>query len=209
MPIYGVQFSPVPQSCLTLWPHRLQHTRLLCPSPTLGVGVMKYVHANSRQSCLTLWPYGRACQTPLSMEFSRQEYWSGLPCPPPGDLPNPGMEPVSPALAAMLFTTIATWEALMKYTQSQKQGILTSQLFPSRIVVQLLSRVWLFTTCGLQHTRLPCPSQSPEVCRDSYFMNRWCYPSHPLLSPPYPQSFPASGSSRIDVFLPVTHLRTQ
>ena len=37
-------------------------------------------------------------QAPLSMEFSRQEYWSGLPCPPPGDLPNLGMEPRSPAL---------------------------------------------------------------------------------------------------------------
>ena len=43
----------------------------------------------------------------LSVEFSRQEYWSGLPCPPPGDLPNPGLEPMSlasPALAGGLFT---------------------------------------------------------------------------------------------------------
>ena len=39
----------------------------------------------------TLWTV--ACQAPLSMEFSRQEYWSGLPCPPPGDLPNPGPNP--------------------------------------------------------------------------------------------------------------------
>ena len=39
-------------------------------------------------------------QAPLPMEFSRQEYWSGLPCPPPGDLPNPGMEPRYPALQA-------------------------------------------------------------------------------------------------------------
>ena len=37
-------------------------------------------------------------QAPLSMEFSRQEYWSGLPCPPPEDLPNPGIKPKSPAL---------------------------------------------------------------------------------------------------------------
>ena len=41
-----------------------------------------------------------ARQVPLSMEFSRQEYWSGLPCPPPGDLPDPGIEPWSPALQA-------------------------------------------------------------------------------------------------------------
>ena len=45
---------------------------------------------------------------------SRQEYWSGLPCPSPGDLPNPGIKPVSPgspALASGIFTTSATWEA--------------------------------------------------------------------------------------------------
>ena len=47
-------------------------------------------------------------QTPLSMEFSRQAYWSGLPFPPPGNLPNPGTEPgspTSPALAGGFFTT--------------------------------------------------------------------------------------------------------
>ena len=40
-------------------------------------------------------------QAPLSMEFSGQEYWSGLPCPPPGDLPNPGIKPTSPASPAL------------------------------------------------------------------------------------------------------------
>ena len=45
---------------------------------------------------VTLWTV--ACQAPLSMGFSRQEYWSGLPCLPPGDLPNPGITPRSPAL---------------------------------------------------------------------------------------------------------------
>ena len=48
-------------------------------------------------------PHGLAHQAPLSVEFSRQEYWSGLPFPPPEDLPNPGIEPrspVSPALEA-------------------------------------------------------------------------------------------------------------
>ena len=42
---------------------------------------------------------------PLSMGFPRQEYWSGLPFPSPGDLPDPGIDPVSPALAGGFFTT--------------------------------------------------------------------------------------------------------
>ena len=53
-------------------------------------------------------------QDPLSMGFSHQEYWSGLPFPSPRDLPNPGIELtslMSPALAGRLFTTSATWEA--------------------------------------------------------------------------------------------------
>ena len=53
-------------------------------------------------SCVRLFeiPWIVACQTPLSMGFSRQEYWSGLSLPSPGDLPNPGIEPGSPALQA-------------------------------------------------------------------------------------------------------------
>ena len=43
--------------------------------------------------CANVWPVAR--QVPLSMGFSRQEYWSGLPFPPPGDLPDPSIEPVS------------------------------------------------------------------------------------------------------------------
>ena len=46
-----------------------------------------------------------AHQAPLSMGIPRQEYWSGLPCPPPGDLSDPGVEPGSPALAGGFFTT--------------------------------------------------------------------------------------------------------
>ena len=54
------------------------------------------VHAKSLQSCATLWiPWTVAHQLPLSMGFSRQEYWSGLPCPPPVDLPDPEIEPAS------------------------------------------------------------------------------------------------------------------
>ena len=60
-------------------------------------------------------PWTEAHQTPLSMGFSRQEYWSGRPCPPPGGLPHPGMEPaslMSPPPAGRFFTPSATWEVL-------------------------------------------------------------------------------------------------
>ena len=74
------------------------------------------MHAKSLQSCLTLCD-AINCSPPgpsLSMGFSTQEFWSGLPCPPPGDLPDPGTEsesPMFPALAGGFFTTSATWEA--------------------------------------------------------------------------------------------------
>ena len=62
-------------------------------------------------------PWTVACQAPLSMGFSEQEYWSGLPCPPLGDLLDPGIEPtflISPVLVGGFFTTSATWEAQVK-----------------------------------------------------------------------------------------------
>ena len=65
--------------------------------------------------CLFVTPWTVALQAPLSMGFSKQEYWSGLPCPPPGGLPNPGLEPeslMSPALAGRFLTPSAIWEAL-------------------------------------------------------------------------------------------------
>ena len=75
-----------------------------------------YFGAQSLQSCPTLCdPWTVARQAPLCMGFSRQEYWSGLPCPPPGDLPSPGIKPtylMSPLLADGLFTTSAIWEAI-------------------------------------------------------------------------------------------------
>ena len=64
---------------------------------------------------LFVTPGTAACQVPLSIGFSRQEYWSGLPFLTPGDLPDPGIEPmslVSPALAGGFFTTRAAWEVL-------------------------------------------------------------------------------------------------
>ena len=69
-------------------------------------------------------PRTAARQAPTSVGFSRQEYWSGLPFPSPGDLPNPGIEPVSllsPALAGGFFTTSTTREA--PTLQAESKGL--------------------------------------------------------------------------------------
>ena len=73
-------------------------------------------------SCFShVWLFTTACtiarQVPLSMTFFRQGYWSGLPCPSPGDLPDPGVEPaslMSPAMAGGFFTTSATAQLIIK-----------------------------------------------------------------------------------------------
>ena len=70
-------------------------------------------HFSHVQLCATPWPV--APQAPLSMGFSRQEHWSGSPCPPPEGLSNPGMETLSlmsRAIADRFFATSATWEVL-------------------------------------------------------------------------------------------------
>ena len=70
---------------------------------------MHSMHAKSLQSCLTLCdPMDFSPPGSSVLGFSRQEYWSGMPCPPPGDLPNSGIETtslMSPALAGGFFTT--------------------------------------------------------------------------------------------------------
>ena len=73
--------------------------------------------------CVT--PETPACQSPLSMEFSRQEYPSGLQFPSPGDLPDPGMEPMSPALAGVFFTTVPPGKPhYMQYTIANRMSVL-------------------------------------------------------------------------------------
>ena len=81
------------------------------------VPTMEHVclHAKSLQSCPTLLTLQTVAHlAALSVGFSRKEYWSGLPWPPPVHLPDPGIEPsplMSPALAGRVFTTGTTWEA--------------------------------------------------------------------------------------------------
>ena len=80
---------------------------------------------------LFVTPWTVAHQAPLSMGFSRQEYWSGLPCPLPGDLPNPGVEPRSAALAGKFFTSdgplrcriaFLSHDRLQSYGQAMQTG---------------------------------------------------------------------------------------
>ena len=102
-----------------------------CPGPRLLFFIcLKYsfgaardedsnLHLTYNYAVTSVWffstPWTVARQAPLSMGFPREEYWSGLPCPPPGDLPNPEIEPISlmsPTLAGKFFTTSTTWEPL-------------------------------------------------------------------------------------------------
>ena len=87
-------------------------------------------------------------QASPSMGFSRQEYWSGLPFPSPGDLPDPRIEPVSPALEA----DALTFEPPGKHLVSKSCPILSDPIHCS--------------TPGTA-TSLPCPSLSPRVCSNS------------------------------------------
>ena len=103
---------------------------------------------------VTVWTL--VCQAPLSMGFSRWDYWSGLLCPPPGDLPNPGMEPksfMSPALAGGFFTTSATWEALVSvFSEHSFSGV--SLAFLSRVCWVHLGKV--IRQCCLQGPLSSC-----------------------------------------------------
>ena len=86
----------------------------LCSETVFGI-----VQACSIPSVMSVWLFVTlwtvALQAPLSVGFSREEFQSGLPLPPPGDLPNPGIEPTSPALAGGFFTTGLSYWGQKKY----------------------------------------------------------------------------------------------
>ena len=85
------------------------------------------MHVQMLQLCLTLCDlWTEVPQAHQFMGFSRQEYWSGLPCSPPGDLPHPGIEPrslMSPALASKLFTTSIHFTHCLILKKKYSQGI--------------------------------------------------------------------------------------
>ena len=102
------------------------------PLPGLYTFVRQFAPKRGSSSCflgvcvlsrvrLFATPRTVAHQAPLSLGFSRQQYWSGLPFPPPGDLPNPGMEPVSLniCIGRQVLYHCVTWEApLLRYPRS-------------------------------------------------------------------------------------------
>ena len=112
-------------TCLSAWisgfnPLNAHTIPMLCPFLLLGTGQSASLphHPTAVHVCccfthVWLFVWTVAHQAFLSMGLSKEEYWSGLPCFPPGDLPDPGFEPMSlmsPALAGRLFITSTTWE---------------------------------------------------------------------------------------------------
>ena len=161
-------------------------------------------------SCVWLFaiPWSIALQAPLSMGFSKQEYWRVLPCPPPGDLPNPRIEPVSltsPVLAGRFFTISTTWEAHLKTLIIY----LTWYELQRNIAEKVYSRVWLtmyspklpLTLSGLHKPRLLLAAscswllfafrQRPQHMLSSHFsalfpvssLFLWCFPEVSILVP--------------------------
>ena len=129
-------------------------------------------------SCFShVWLFAILC-TIAHQGFSRQEYWRGLPCPPPGDLSNPEIQVKSSAL--------------------QADSLLLSHHGSSLVIaiVQSLSCVQLFGPHWLQHTRLPCSSPYPRVCSNSCLLSQWCHSIISFSVIPFSclHSFPASGS---------------
>ena len=109
-----------------------------------------------------------AHQAPPSIRFSRQEYWSGLPCPPPGDLPNPGIETESlssPALAGRFFTTSATWEAPVMWRRHYKVHLSVRHVLTDRAALMRPSPKWLIVHTQQPRLWRPPPYGSPgAIC---------------------------------------------
>ena len=122
----------------SLWSPSLKHARLPCPSLSpivcsnlypLSQWKWKWSHSVVSDSATT-WTV--AYQAPPSMGFSRQEYWSGLPFPSPGDLSNPGNETGSPTLQEDTLPSEPTWKL------SHPLLLLLPSIFPS---IRILSNV--------------------------------------------------------------------
>ena len=134
-------------------------------------------------SFLTLWTI--AHQAPLSMGFSRQEYWSGLPIPSPGDLPNPGMEPVSPVTSALQTDSLPAEPLGKPQTRVSVQFSSVAQLCPT-----------LCDTMNRSTPGLPVHHQLLEFTQTHvHRVSDAIQPSHPLSSPSPPAPNPSQHQS--------------
>ena len=124
-------------------------------------------------------PWTVVHQAPLSMELSRQEYWSGLPFPPPWDLPDPGIKttsPASPGLAGGFFTTSGTWEARYGLCTHQRKKILINhnadqfQTYLTKADSQCKIVVFLYIAKRLIRCFLQVPSLLIIFSRKSGYM---------------------------------------
>ena len=150
------------------------------------------------------------------MEFSRQEYWSGLPFPFPGDLPDPGIKRRSPTLQADSLLTGPPWKMQLDICWMNQPDSFKKDNFRCSIDTRLNERDQLGGYCrnkskkitvswirvvavqfscsvvsnsgthGLHHTKLPCPSPTPWAYSNSCPLSWWCHPFHPLSSPSPP-----------------------
>ena len=121
------------------------------------------------------------------MEFSRPEYWSGQPFPSPGDLPNPGTKPRSPALQADSLPAETAGKPNSIMMCFSCLGMVLSLNLHIFVVVLSLSRVWIFVTPWTAAHLPPCPSLYPVVCSNSCPLSGRCYLTiHSPLLPPSP-----------------------
>ena len=107
---------------------------------------------------LFVTPWTVAHQAPLSMGLSRQDNWNGLPFLPPGDLPDPGIKPGSPALAGGFFTIWATRRATRKAHRNQSVASLVSSwllVFPWKAPPLYITCLFLFLCPNSHHQVLP------------------------------------------------------
>ena len=128
---------------------------------------------------LFVTPWTIARQAPLSTGFSSQEHWSGLPFPPPGDLPDTGIKPASfmpPVLAGRLFTTSATWEALWHHRAIYKSRLLLWTLLATETHTQagqLCTQCQGHTCVGMQSLLCGGPAWPAVMGRPGEHFRMW------------------------------------
>ena len=106
-------------------------------------------------------PWTVAHQAPLFMGFFRQEYWSALSFPSPGDLPDPGIKPRSPSLQVDALNSESAGKPILSSSVQFSRSVVSDSLQPHES----------------QHTRPPCPSPTPRVYSNSCPLSQWCHPA--------------------------------